>query len=343
MIRRIKDSSPAMVVAIIALIAAVAGTSFAGVATISALNKGEKKEVKKIVKKNAYTKANADARFLQGGEVLTSQATATNLLSNFQPNGAFTSVLNHSVTVPSAGTLLIWGSVALEDGNERQHPRRVATAGGRRPGRGHTAERGPGWPGGPAHLLQHLNDAHRPGDGWSGHPLARSRRAQPGGRRHCGRGTLDHDAVHSQLGDVCPRRLALGPAAAGGCRGGGPWRRAPDLAVLPEMTKPGHRCGVSAVGRGQLLRLVSNSSRDWRASGSDGASRRARRRIPRGADSRRRSRSGEPPCLLPRSHRRPRTGLTPTCEGLLGSGLANGAAFHAKQRCRRSRPGVGFA
>ena len=122
MIRRIKDSSPAMVVAITALIAAVAGTSFAGVATISALNKGEKKQVKKIVKKNAYTKADANARFLQGAEVLTSQATATNLLANFQPNGAFTSVLNDSVTVPSAGTLLIWGSVALEDGNDSSTP-----------------------------------------------------------------------------------------------------------------------------------------------------------------------------------------------------------------------------
>ena len=122
MIRRIKDLSPAMVVAIVALIAAVAGTSFAGVATISALNKGEKKQVKKIVKKTAYAKADADARFLQGAEVLTSQATATNLLANFQPNGAFTSVLNHSVTVPSAGTLLIWGSVALEDGNDTSTP-----------------------------------------------------------------------------------------------------------------------------------------------------------------------------------------------------------------------------
>lgn len=122
MIRRIKDFSPAMVVAIVALIAAVAGTSFAGVATISALNKGEKKQVRKIVKNNAYTKADADARFLQGAEVLTSQATATNLLANFQPNGSFTSVLNHSVTVPSAGTLLIWGSVALEDGNDTSTP-----------------------------------------------------------------------------------------------------------------------------------------------------------------------------------------------------------------------------
>jgi hypothetical protein len=125
MIQRLKESSPAMAVAIVALILAVGGTSVAGVATISALSKGDKKQVKKIarnVTRNlAYTKADADARFLQGSEVLTSEAKATNLITNFDVTG-FTDVLAHSVSVPSAGTLLVWGNLTVEDGNSGSTP-----------------------------------------------------------------------------------------------------------------------------------------------------------------------------------------------------------------------------
>ena len=121
MTRLMKRPSPAMVVAVIALVAAVAGTAFAGVATISALTKSEKKQVKKIVKSNAYTKADADARFLQGSELLTSEAKSTTLITNFDVTG-FTDVLSDSVNVPSAGTLLVWGNVTLEDGNSGSTP-----------------------------------------------------------------------------------------------------------------------------------------------------------------------------------------------------------------------------
>jgi hypothetical protein len=135
MIQRLKETSPAMAVAIVALIVAVGGTSIAGVATISALSKGDKKQVKKIARNvtrnlayakadadaRFFTKADADARFLQGSEVLTSEAKATNLIANFDVTG-FTDVLTHSVSVPSAGTLLVWGNLTVEDGNSGSTP-----------------------------------------------------------------------------------------------------------------------------------------------------------------------------------------------------------------------------
>jgi hypothetical protein len=120
MLSRLRHPSPAMLVAIVALVAAVSGSAVATVATTSVLNKKEKKQVKSLsdkrVKALAYTKQQADGRFLRGSQVTTSETKATALVTPFNV-GNFTDVLSHSVTTPSAGKLLVFANLTVEDGN----------------------------------------------------------------------------------------------------------------------------------------------------------------------------------------------------------------------------------
>ncbi|HKJ37036.1 MAG TPA: hypothetical protein VKA36_10750, partial [Solirubrobacterales bacterium] len=58
---RIRNQSPALVVAVIALIAALAGTAVGGVA-VTALNKQEKKQVKKIAKQQGKRQGRKQAK-----------------------------------------------------------------------------------------------------------------------------------------------------------------------------------------------------------------------------------------------------------------------------------------
>ena len=123
--RTLRRPSPAMAVALAALVVALTGSAVAGVATV-ALDKADKKAVKKIVKKTSYTKAEADARFLKGAEadaryvegadVRSSQTSATNVVGGFNP-GTFADVLTHNVDAPTAGRLLVWGNLTVEDQN----------------------------------------------------------------------------------------------------------------------------------------------------------------------------------------------------------------------------------
>jgi len=115
--------SPAMLVAIAATVLALGGTA------VAALSGSEKKQVRKIVKKiaypksqtwaraEAYSKAQASDQFVEdaalGSKFPSTQGSSSTLIVDFNV-GSFTGILTHSISVPGAGKLLVWGNATFE-------------------------------------------------------------------------------------------------------------------------------------------------------------------------------------------------------------------------------------
>jgi len=112
---------------------ALGGTAIA----VDRLSGPEKKQVKKIVKKIAYpksqtyTKGEADGKFLAaaalGSKFPSTQGSSTTGINDFNV-GNFTGILTHSINVPGAGKLLVWGNATFEfDGTGPNSPTPVSS------------------------------------------------------------------------------------------------------------------------------------------------------------------------------------------------------------------------
>jgi hypothetical protein len=119
---RIRQPSPAMIVAVLALVAALAGTAVADVATTAKLDKKEKKQVKKIAKKQINKLApglSVDHANTADSATNAQNADNANQLGNLQPNG-YQLRVRWALVRPSTdlnGAILAQsGGVTLEEG-----------------------------------------------------------------------------------------------------------------------------------------------------------------------------------------------------------------------------------